>query len=64
MKKFHSRWQFEVGDKCYVRGWPVDVMGKIVARSLLKWPHYVVAYRGDHWLISQLELSSKPIVIR
>lgn len=60
----HQPWRFEPGDYVYVRSWPQDeravVLCQLAAHS---WPHYLVMDSvGIEWRVSQLELSSRPIV--
>lgn len=59
-------WRFLPGDKAYVRDWPEEDSVLILAQLLAyPWPHYLVAdATGAEWRISQLELSSKPIIWR
>lgn len=58
-------WRFNVRDAVYVRGWPLDECGRVIRLTRpapAAVPHYLVVDSGGmEWLISQLELSSKPI---
>ena len=56
--------QFEAGDVVYLRpiaapgDWPMRVLDQLSHRS---WPHYRIADPiGGEWVVSQLELSTKP----
>lgn len=60
-------WRFKVDQEVYVRGWsqetPCRVVHKMHADGMF--PHYEITdFLGGRWLISQLELSSKPILIK
>jgi len=59
-------WKFNPGDWVYVRGWSQHQPAIVVARlENHSWPHYIVGdYDGNQYRISQLQLSSKPIIIR
>jgi hypothetical protein len=65
MTKRAQPWRFKPGDRAYVRNWPPD-QGVIItlraSHDFPYFPHYfAVDDKGKEWLISQLELSSKPI---
>lgn len=57
-------WRFQPGDVAYVRGWSQDYATTV--RKQLHGcgvPHYLVEdHHGNQWKISQLELSSCPIL--
>ena len=57
-------WRFQPGDAAYVRGWPQDY--PCIVREHLHgcvFPHYLLEdHLGGQWKISQLELSSSPIL--
>jgi hypothetical protein len=58
--------KFQPGDKVFIRGWDSTAQGTIVSKSdkgLL--PHYEVRdSRKKCWLVSQIRMSTKPIVIK
>jgi hypothetical protein len=60
-------WRFIPGDQAYVRGWRQDLSGQVmiigqIAGGAL--PHYeAIDTAGTTWRISQLELSSRPIIL-
>jgi hypothetical protein len=57
-------WRFMPGDRVFVRGWTQLQTGLILCQlESYAWPHYIVADEdGGEWRISQLELSSLPII--
>ena len=66
-----KRFAFRPGDKAYVRGWTQQENVLILTRLLhvsdcgIQAPHYqVLDSNGGDWQMSQLSLSSKPIVAR
>lgn len=64
MKRFEANpLRFSPGDHVFVRGWPQNQTGVVTAAVLNRaFPHwYLVDEDGQEWLISQLELSSRPI---
>jgi hypothetical protein len=60
-------WRFKVDQDVYVRGWsqdcPCRVEHKLQGDGMV--PHYqIIDFLGGRWTISQLELSSKPILTK
>ena len=58
--------QFEPGDRVFLRpiaapgDWAMEVIEQLLHRG---WPHYRLRDPiGGEWMVSQLELSSKPFV--
>lgn len=60
----HQPWRFDPGDHVYVRQWPQDESAVVLCQlDAHSWPHYLVMDSvGIEWRISQLELSSQPII--
>jgi hypothetical protein len=57
-------YRFQMGDCCYVLNRPPDDVFTVVNRFIHDGglPHYVLRDpAGDHWRVSQLQMSSKPI---
>lgn len=59
-------WRFNPEQKVYVRGWQQEYPVTIVERmdpceKLL--PHYICQdHTGDFWILSQIELSTRPLL--
>lgn len=62
--------KFQPGDKVYVRGWDQEIQATIISqhneadKTIL--PHYVVRQgrKKQLWTVSQIQMSTKPIVIK
>ena len=66
MQRTAALWKFNLGQKVYVRNWPLkDVLyikNRVEGQT---WPRYICQNpAGDCFMLSQLYLSSKPIEAR
>lgn len=60
-------YRFQVGDLCFVKNRPIDDVFIVESRFLHDsgLPHYVLRDpAGDHWRVSQLQMSSKQIKLK
>lgn len=59
-------WRFRLGGEVYVRNRnPRERFRVVDAVVRLGFPHLkLLDLKGNHWMVSQLECSSKPIVFR
>jgi hypothetical protein len=56
-------WRFIPGDTVHVCGWHETAL--VTQQVPLRFPHYLVADAdGAEWRVSQLQMSSKPIIER
>jgi len=56
-------WRYHIGQRLYVRGWPLSDTVQVVGGELwIGCPHYLALdMDGKTWRLPQLHVSSKPI---